>query len=158
MSSKKYENLELPYKSALGARIRAARLAGGEKRTQQWLADLLAIPKSRISEWETGKWSPQAETLMKIATATGCDPAWLLRGDYQVRQLPAPAVAEPPPVWPGVPPELEGDRRLEKAARELMEVLLHAERDDVAALLKNIEVFARDARAHQEPKRRRRAG
>jgi len=57
-----------------------------------------------------------------------------------------------------VPPELEGDRRLERASRELMEVLLHGESDDVAALLKNIEVFARDARARQEPKRRRRAG
>ena len=154
MSSKKSGKPQPGEILALGARIRVARRG----RSQKWLAGLLGVDKSRISEYERGLHDPGSTRLERIAEATGCDLIWLLRGDYQVRQLMAPAVAENPPAWRAVPPELEGDRRLEKAARELMEVLLHGESDDVAALLKNIEVFARDARARQEPKRRRRAG
>lgn len=72
--------------------------------------------------------------------------------------MPVLAVAEAASPWPGIPQGLQDDQRLEKAARELMEVLLHAEADGVAALLKNIEIFARDAMARIEPKRRCRVG
>jgi len=154
LSSRNLRPRKAHEKTALGARIKAA-LRG---RSQVWLARAINKTESEISLWIKGKRVPEAENLEAIASATGCDLAWLLRGGYQVGDVPAQAVAEPPPAWMAIPPELDGDRRLEKAARELMEVLLHAEADDVAALLKNIEVFARDARARQEPKRRRRAG
>lgn len=141
-------------KAALGARIRAAR---GD-RPQSWLAGELGQRHTAISQWERGVRTPKPSTLVQIAQATGCDLTWLLRGDYQIRHLPSPTVAEVPSPWPVVPRDLQGDPRLERAAQDLIYLLQHGEADELTAILKNIEVFARDTRARLEPKRRRRAG
>ena len=154
VSRKKYASAEDSYKSALGARIRSVR---GEN-SQEWLAKILGVSTSRVSEWEGGKKEPRAGTLTKVAAATGCDLAWLVRGDYPIRHLTTQAAAEVPSPWPIIPRELEGDRRLEKAAQDLIYLLQHGDAEELAAILKNIEVFARDTRARLEPKRRRRAG
>ena len=154
LSSKKSRNSDIQEKTALGARIRVAR---GD-RPQSWLASGLGQRHTAISQWERGVRTPKPTTLVQIAQATGCDLAWLLRGDYQVRTLPSPAAAETPSLWPKVPQELQGDPRLERAAQDLIYLLQHGEAEELTAILKNIEVFARDTRARLEPKRRRRAG
>lgn len=100
MSREKSKYSERSYLIELGARIRIAR---GD-RSQQWLAEIVGVQKSQISDYELGKNSPQAIRLARIAQATGCDSAWLLLGD----DPPGPLADEnarystPPP---GVTPE-----------------------------------------------------
>jgi transcriptional regulator with XRE-family HTH domain len=72
----KYDKSEPTYKTALGTRIRIAR----GTMPQAHLGKILGVPKSRISEWEHGKWEPRAETLVRIAKVTGCEVAWLVAG------------------------------------------------------------------------------
>lgn len=157
VSRRKSEKTDRGYKTALGARIRQAREAADL--SQAALARALnQRSNSLVSDWEQGNVEPQASTILEVARILRCDPAWLLQGDYQIRHLPSRAAAETPSPWPVIPQELQGDARLEKAAQDLIYLLQHGEADELTAILKNIEVFARDTRARLEPKRRRRAG
>lgn len=151
--SGKPQQLEL---RLLGQRIRTAR----HQRSQGWLAQILGVDKGRISEWERGEAEPRASTLLRIAEITGCDLAWLLRGDEALSaEPPAGARAQDvAAVYARVPEDLRSDDRLWKAINELVDVLRGGEPEEIVALLKNIEVFAQTARQRLKPEKRRRAG
>ena len=53
-----------------GQKIRNLRKS--QKLSQEKLARLVEVAKTRVSEWETGKVVPLSTTLKKIADALGC--------------------------------------------------------------------------------------
>ena len=156
MSSKKSGKPQHANLRLLGQRIRSAR----GQRSQGWLANILGVDKGRVSEWERGEAEARASTIIRISDVTGCDLAWLLRGDEASPggSVTGARVQDVAPVYDRIPVDLRGDDRLSKAIDELVDVLRGAERAEVDALLKNIEVFARDARARLGRRRRRRVG
>lgn len=56
--------------------IKAARLAAGL--TQVQLAEKMGCSQQEIQRWETGRVSPTAKTLKKLAEAIGCNPGDLI--------------------------------------------------------------------------------
>lgn len=54
----------------IGQKIRSLRKS--QKLSQEKLARLVGVAKTRVSEWETGKVVPLSTTLKKIADALGC--------------------------------------------------------------------------------------
>lgn len=134
VSSKKSGKPQRQEILALGARIRAAREA--KDKSQEWLAGILGIDKARVSGWERGLHDPGASFVRQIANATGCDPAWLLRGDTGA--VPA-AVQEPPPVY------LTGE--LSELVKAIEEIWASGNEVILGALRANIRAFQLAARA-----------
>lgn len=56
--------------------VRSARTAAGL--TQTALADLCGITQSALSQIERGEYPPNAELALRVAAATGTDPAAIL--------------------------------------------------------------------------------
>lgn len=46
--------------------------------SQSRLAEEMGVPQQRITEWETGKREPLAQTIIKLAEALNADPGTLL--------------------------------------------------------------------------------
>ena len=63
--------------SALGDRIKAARIAAGYKR-QRDLATALNVYEARVNEWECGRAEPKLSTVVEIAAACGVSTDYLL--------------------------------------------------------------------------------
>lgn len=61
---------------ALAARIRQARRAAGL--SQQRIADAVGIPRTAVSDIESGQRNVYATELAPLADALGCTVAWLL--------------------------------------------------------------------------------
>lgn len=87
--------------TTIGENIRRLRIEAGLTQTE--LAERLNIgpSKSRISEWESGKYEPRLETLPCIADALGVSMARLLG------EAPPEAPPSPPPAAPGLRAFLE---------------------------------------------------
>ena len=62
----------------IGTRIRIRRAV--LRLSQPELADALGVSVATISNWETGKTSPRADDLHRIAAALVCSAVWLLEG------------------------------------------------------------------------------
>jgi transcriptional regulator with XRE-family HTH domain len=65
-------------KALIGQRIREAREALGF--SQEQLADNLGISFQSVQQWETGKTTPRATRMRKLATVLGKSPTWLQFG------------------------------------------------------------------------------
>lgn len=66
-------------KSEFCERLKQARIKA--KMSQAELSGKIDRPQGRISSYETGKTTPDAETLAAICKVTGADANWLLFGD-----------------------------------------------------------------------------
>lgn len=62
----------------IGQRIREAREALGF--SQEQLADSLGISFQSVQQWETGKTTPRATRMRKLATVLGKSPTWIQFG------------------------------------------------------------------------------
>lgn len=107
-----------PATRALGAELRSARNQTGL--TVRALADKLAMPKTRISRWETGSGVPQPEQVASYLTALG------VTGDEYERILEQARTTESPS-WvtsgiPGVQKELASLVQFENTATEIIDV------------------------------------
>ena len=67
----------------IGEQIKKARRNAGL--TQKQLGDALGKGISTISEWESGKRSPDIDLLPTLAEVLGVSQAWLMTGDEPVR-------------------------------------------------------------------------
>lgn len=65
-------------KALIGQRIREAREALGF--SQEQLADNLGISFQSVQQWETGKTTPRATRMRKLATVLGKSPTWIQFG------------------------------------------------------------------------------
>jgi XRE family transcriptional regulator, regulator of sulfur utilization len=66
-------------KTAIGGRIKQARLAAGM--SQETLATLAGVDRSMVSLWERAAHSPGAVTVVRLAEALGVPVGWLLLGE-----------------------------------------------------------------------------
>ncbi len=74
--------------AALGARIRAARLA--QNLTQDQLARAVGVTRSAVAQWETGRAGQIGSNLARIARTLGTSAAWLLSGEQEAGDAPLP--------------------------------------------------------------------
>lgn len=84
----------------LGSRIRQARKIAGL--TQEQLAEKADINRVTVAVLESGKNAPSAETLWRIAQATGQTVDWFHDGTAE-EMAPPPAPAAQPPPQPDMP-------------------------------------------------------
>jgi transcriptional regulator with XRE-family HTH domain len=87
----------------LGSRIRQARKIAGL--TQEQLAEKADINRVTVAVLESGKNAPSAETLWRIAQATGQTVDWFHDGTAE-EMAPPPAPAAQPTPQPDMPPLL----------------------------------------------------
>ena len=62
--------------------------------SQEFLANTLGLSQSTIAMWETGKNSPRANLLPKIAELLHCTVDDLLREDYNISTVPKNGLLE----------------------------------------------------------------
>lgn len=79
----------------LGSRIRQARKIAGL--TQEQLAEKADINRVTVAVLESGKNAPSAETLWRIAQATGQTVDWFHDGTAEEMAPPPAPAAQPPP-------------------------------------------------------------
>jgi transcriptional regulator with XRE-family HTH domain len=63
-----------------GKRVRETRLGLDPPVSQEALADLAGVHRTYISHLELGKGAPTLDTIVRVASALGVDPAELVRG------------------------------------------------------------------------------